>query len=182
MDFDLTDGVAVLTRTPSVLMSLLSGLPDEWTRQNEGEGTWSPYDVVGHLIHGERTDWMPRVRMILEAGDTKPFEPFDRVAMFEASKGLTVDELLATFADLRRQGLAALAAFKLTPQDLQRVGRHPALGRVTLAQLLASWVAHDLGHIVQIARTMGRQYETAVGPWKEYLTVVRLHTAETSRF
>jgi hypothetical protein len=173
MDFDLEHAVAVLTRTPNALTSLLSGLPDDWTRRNEGEGTWSPYDVVGHLIHGERTDWMPRVRMILESGDTKPFEPFDRVAMFEASRGKTLDELLAIFADLRRQGLAELRAFNLTPQDLQRTGRHPTLGRVTLSELLASWVAHDLGHVVQIARTMGRQYEAAVGPWKAYLSVVQ---------
>ncbi len=173
MDFDLDRAVAVLTRTPAALTTLLSGLPDEWIYRNEGEGTWSPFDVIGHLIHGERTDWMPRVRMILQSGEAQTFLPFDRFAMFDESKGRSLDELLATFAELRQQNLRELKALELTADDLERTGMHPGLGRVSLSELLASWVAHDLGHIVQIARTMGRQYEAAVGPWTAYLSVVQ---------
>src|SRR5437764_2494365 len=151
--FNLKDAVAVLERTPASLTALLSGLPETWIRSTEGEGKWSPYDVIGHLIHGERTDWIPRARQIL-AGETRPFQPFDRTAQLTESRGKDLTELLATFSELRKQNLFILAGMKLTDNDLARKGVHPELGTVTLAQLLATWVVHDLDHIAQIARTM----------------------------
>ena len=172
MDFNLTHGTAVLARTPRVLDALLRGLPDAWTRANEGEGTWSPYDVVGHLIHGERADWIPRVRMILDHGESKTFAPFDREAMKREPKDRTLAQLLDEFAALRERSLADLAACGLTPADFAKTGMHPKFGRVTLGQLLATWVAHDLGHLVQVSRTMGSQYGEAIGPWREFLTNV----------
>ncbi|MDF2630776.1 MAG: DinB-like domain protein [Symbiobacteriaceae bacterium] len=170
--FKLEDALAVLARTPASLQALLAGLPDGWVRSTEGEGTWSPYDVIGHLIHGERTDWMPRVRHIL-AGETRPFDPFDRTAQFAESQGRSLEDLLATFADLRRDSLAALAGLHLTEGDLGRTGLHPALGEVTLRQLLATWVVHDLDHVGQIARTMAKAYAAEVGPWSAYLSILR---------
>src|SRR5262249_34714939 len=140
---------------------------------NEGEKTWSPFDVLGHLIHGEKTDWIPRAKMILESGDSRTFESFDRFAQERESKGKRLDELLDQFEALRAENLHILEDMKLTPRDLQRPGMHPQLGSVTLGQLLATWVAHDLDHLVQISRTMARQYRDAVGPWREFLTVVR---------
>lgn len=168
----LDDAVAILERTPATLRVLLDGLPDVWVTATEGEGTWSPYDVVGHLIHGERADWMPRVRHIL-AGETRPFAPFDREAQFVESRGRSLAELLATFASLRQESLAALTALKLAPDDLARRGLHPSLGEVTLGQLLATWTAHDLDHIGQIVRTMAKVYRHTVGPWEQYLTILR---------
>jgi len=173
MELDLDHAQAVLARTPTVLDALLRGLPDPWIRNHEGPGTWSPFDVVGHLIHGERTDWIPRARIILEAGKSRPFEPFDRVAMFEASRGKALAELLDAFAALRRQNLATLRGWRLTPEQLRLTGRHPELGSVTLGQLLATWVAHDLGHLVQVSRVMARNYAGEVGPWRAYLKVVQ---------
>ncbi len=173
--FHLDEAMAVLERTPASLGALLEGLPERWVRATEGEGTWSPYDVIGHLIHGERTDWMPRVQHIL-AGETRPFHAFDRTAQFTESQGRSLAELLATFADLRRESLAALRALHLTRADLDRKGVHPALGEVTLGQLLATWVAHDLDHVGQIARTMAKVYATAVGPWSAYLSILRDRT------
>lgn len=173
--FNFRDAVAVLERTPATLGMLLNGLPDAWIRATEGEGTWSPYDVIGHLIHGERTDWIPRVRHIM-AGETRAFEPFNRTAQFAESEGKEVVELLATFADLRRRNLAALVGMNLTPADFERPGLHPALGQVTLGQLLATWVVHDLDHVTQIARTMAKRYQVAVGPWTEYLSVLHDRT------
>ncbi len=173
MNFDLEEAIAVLERTPRTLRAMVSELPDAWTTTNEGGETWSPYDVVGHLIHGERTDWIPRARIILEAGESRPFTPFDRVAMKQASRGKSLDELLDTFEGEREANLMALRALRLRPEDLAKTGMHPELGRVTLAQLLATWVAHDLDHIVQIARTMAKQYADAVGPWSAYLRVVQ---------
>lgn len=170
--FDLSDAVAVLERTPATLTMLLDGLPDTWIRATEGDGTWSPYDVIGHLIHGERTDWIPRVRHIL-AGKTDPFEPFDRTAQFRESETKSLNELLTTFADLRRENLKALKEMSLKTTDLQRPGLHPELGPVTLGQLLATWVAHDLDHIGQIARTMAKVYKDATGPWSAYLSILR---------
>jgi hypothetical protein len=167
----LGEAVAVLERTPAALAALLDGLPDRWTAATEGEGTWSPYDVVGHLIHGERTDWIPRARHIL-AGDPRPFEKFDRVAMFRDSRGRTLSELLETFAALRRENLATLASLRLTPDDLARPGLHPELGGVTLGQLLATWVVHDLDHVGQIARVMAKVYGKTVGPWVPYLSIL----------
>ncbi len=172
MKFDLEKSLTVLRRTPGVLRALLDRLPPEWTETNEGPETWSPYDVVGHLIHGERTDWIPRARIILEQGESRPFEPFDRFAMLRESRGKSLAELLATFAALREENLRALRSMRLTTEDLERRGRHPELGRVTLGQLLATWVAHDLGHLAQIARTMAKQYAEAVGPWAAYLPVL----------
>ena len=169
MAFHLTHGPAVLARTPGALDALLRGLPDAWVRATEGPGTWSPFDVVGHLIHGERTDWMPRVEHLLVHGAARPFSPFDREAMFEASRGRSLESLLEGFAGLRRASLLRLAELELTEADLSRGGLHPELGPVTLGQHLATWVAHDLGHLVQVARTMGRTYRDAVGPWRQYL-------------
>ena len=170
--FRLGDAVAILERTPASLAALLDGLPETWIRATEGDGTWSPFDVVGHLIHGERTDWIPRARHIL-AGDKRPFESFDRTAQFEESRGKSPGELLATFAELRRENVAALKAMSLTEEDLGRRGRHPELGDVTLGQLLATWVVHDLDHLTQVARTMAKAYADATGPWSVYLSVLR---------
>lgn len=172
MEYSLDDAVAVLERTPATLRAMLSGLPDHWTRSNEGAGTWSPFDVVGHLIHGERTDWIPRAEHVLQHGDAVPFPPFDREAMFEASQGKSLDELLDTFAELRAKSLERLKALDLTDAMLRRHGAHPEFGAVELQQHLATWVAHDLSHVSQIARTMAHQYRDAVGPWKKYLSVL----------
>ncbi len=169
---NLKDAIAVLERTPSSLSGLLEGLPEMWITATEGNDTWSPYDVIGHLIHGERTDWIPRARHILN-GEARPFEPFDRAAQFTESEGKSLGDLLSTFAELRRQNIAALVAMNLTDDDLDREGRHPELGRVTLGQLLATWVVHDLDHVTQVARTMAKVYGEATGPWSAYLSVLR---------
>lgn len=168
----MDDAVALLERTPASLAALLAGLPDTWIRATEGEGTWSPYDVIGHLIHGERADWIPRARLIL-AGQMRPFEPFDREAQFVESRDKSLAELLATFGALRRESLAALRGMKLTDADLDRQGLHPELGVVTLGQILATWVVHDMDHVTQIARTMAKVYTEATGPWIAYLSVLR---------
>jgi hypothetical protein len=168
----MEEALAFLARTPATLDALLRGLPDGWITAHEGGETWSPFDVIGHLIHGERTDWMPRVRMILEHGDTKAFETFDRFAQFAASRGRTLASLLDELAALRRDNLRDLEALHLTGTDLERRGRHPALGAVTLGQLLATWVAHDLDHVMQIARVLATQYADEVGPWRAYLRVI----------
>ena len=168
---NLDDAVAILERTPASLSALLGGLPDTWVRATEGDGTWSPYDVIGHLIHGERTDWMPRARHIL-AGETRPFEAFDRMAQFTESQGKSLSELLTTFAELRQENVAALVAMNLADADLGRKGLHPELGEVTLGQLLATWVVHDLDHVAQVARTMAKVYTEATGPWSAYLSIL----------
>ncbi len=173
MDFEMDAALPVLRRTPAVLRALLLDLPDAWIRGTEGPGTWSPFDVVGHLIHADRTNWMTRVEHLLRHGDSTPFPPFDREGMFAASKGLSVDGLLDTFARLRPESLERLAELNLTEVDLERPGRHPDFGRVTLRQLLATWVAHDLDHLAQVVRVLARQYSTAVGPWQAYLSVLR---------
>ena len=162
----------ILRRTPSTLSLLLQDLPDAWLMTNEGPDTWSPYDVVGHLIHGEETDWIPRAKMILEHGEDRAFTPFNREAMFEKSKGKTIAELLDTFAQMRAESLRELDALNLTPELLEKRGLHPELGPVTLSQLLATWTVHDLGHIGQIVRVMSKQYGDAVGPWQAYLPVL----------
>lgn len=172
MDFDLSVSVPVLERTPAVLRTLLSGLSPSWVLANEGPDTWSPFDVVGHLIHGERTDWIPRARIILAQGAERRFAPFDRFAQFRESRGKSLETLLEEFEHLRRDNLETLAGWQLTDAQLALVGEHPALGPVTLRQTLATWVAHDLGHIAQIARVMAKQYRDAVGPWREYLPVM----------
>lgn len=170
--FALDEAVAILSRTPATLDALLRGLPDGWTSAHEGSDTWSPFDVLGHLVHGERTDWIPRARIILEHGEARAFETFDRFAQFRESEGKTLPQLLDEFGALRRESLRALAALHLTDAALDRRGRHPALGVVTLRQLLATWVAHDLDHVVQISRVMAKQYSDAVGPWRAYLRVI----------
>jgi hypothetical protein len=171
MDFNLDDALALLERTPATLSTLLSGLAPVWVHSTEGEGTWSPFDVLGHLIHGERTDWIPRARHIL-AGDARPFEPFDRTAMFAESRGKGLNELLETFAQLRAENLAELRSLRLSPVDMERTGQHPELGVVTLRQLLATWVVHDLDHVGQIARVMAKAYGDEVGPWREYVSIL----------
>ena len=170
--FNLDNAIAILERTPAALGALLAGLPETWVRATEGDGTWSPYDVIGHLIHGERTDWIPRARHIL-AGETRAFEPFDRMAQFTESQGKSLGELLTIFADLRRENVAALIGMNLTETDFGRRGLHPELGDVTLGQLLATWVVHDLDHVAQVARTMAKVYTEATGPWSEYLSILR---------
>jgi hypothetical protein len=172
VEYRFEDALPVLRRTPDVVRGLLGGLPDAWTRATEGPGTWSPFDVVGHLIHGERTDWMPRVEHILQHGDSVPFPPFDREGMFAESANRSLGELLETFEGLRVGSLARLEALGLREADLRRRGRHPEFGAVTLGQHLSTWVAHDLGHIGQIVRTMARQYGDAVGPWRAYLSIL----------
>ena len=172
MEYRLDQAKEVLRRTPPTLNALLSDLPDEWVLSNEGPETWSPYDVLGHLIHGEETDWIPRARIILDDGEARPFDRFDRFAMFEKSKGKSLRELLATFEQLRGESLRQLDALNLTPELLAKRGTHPVLGVVTLSQLLSAWVVHDLGHIRQIVRTMAKQYRDAIGPWTEFLTIV----------
>ena len=172
MNFDLERGIEVLERTPGVLSTLLSGLSSEWTRNNEGPETWSPFDVVGHLIHAEETDWLVRTRIILSDAEERRFQPFDRFRHKELNEGRPLSELLDRFTDLRRKSLAELRDLRLTADDLRRTGTHPEFGSVTLGQLLATWVAHDLGHVAQVARVMARQYKDAVGPWTAYLPVL----------
>jgi hypothetical protein len=170
--FDLDEALAILARTPASLDALLRGVPDGLTRATEGDGTWSAYDVIGHLIHGEETDWLPRVRIILEHGEARPFDKFNRTAQFEASHGRSLASLLDEFASLRARNLAGLQGLGLTAADLERRGTHPAFGAVTLRQLLATWVAHDLDHVIQVARVIGRQYTDEVGPWRAYLRII----------
>lgn len=170
--FAFNDAVALLTRTPMTLDALLRGLPAWWTSASEGENTWSAFDVVGHLIHGEETDWLPRAKIILEHGEGRTFDTFNREAQFEASQPATLDARLDRFAALRRENLRALAELRLSDADLDRTGRHPAFGVVTMRQLLATWVAHDLDHVMQISRVLGRQYSDDVGPWRAYLRII----------
>jgi len=173
MEHNLQHTIALLTRTPAAFNTLLRDLPEVWTLQNEGENTMTPFDVVGHLIHGERTDWMPRVRMILESGETRAFEPFDRMGYVRESQGKSLGQLLDEFARVRSEKLNELRGLNLRPGDLARRGLHPALGVVTLSQLLATWAAHDLTHLHQISRVMAHQYRDAVGPWSQYLGVMQ---------
>jgi hypothetical protein len=173
MHFDLDTTAALLARTPAALDALLRDLPDAWTLRNEGENTWTAFDVVGHLNHGERTDWIPRVKRILESGETRPFDPFDRFAQFRESEGQTLAQLLDEFARLRSANLAQLRALNLQPADFARRGRHPALGVVTLSELLSTWATHDLTHLHQISRILAYQYRDAVGPWSKFLGVLQ---------
>ena len=173
MDINLDDGVAVLERTPLVLRAMLDELPPAWIKATEGPDTWSPYVVVGHLIHGERADWIPRAQLILAQGENRTFTPFDRMAQFRESDGKSLGELLDEFEALREENVQALLDWELTDEDLSLEGQHPAFGAVTLRQLLATWVAHDLGHIVQISRVMAKQYRDAIGPWQAYLSVMK---------
>ncbi|HVB37943.1 MAG TPA: DinB family protein [Vicinamibacterales bacterium] len=172
MDFDLTTGMAVLERTPHTFRAMLAGLQPAWTDATEGPETWSPYVIVGHLIHAERTDWITRAQIILAQGSERRFAPYDRFAQFRESEGKSLADLLDEFARLRAGNLATLAGWRLTDAQLALEGQHPAFGPVTLRQLLATWVAHDLGHIAQTARVMAKQYREAVGPWRAYLPVM----------
>jgi hypothetical protein len=173
MVFNLVQATDILSRTPIILKSLLSNLPTEWVFGNEGDQTWSPFDVLGHLIHGERTDWLPRIRIILQAGESETFEPFDRFAQFEASKGKSLEDLLSSFAESRSANLEALNKLNITAEDLVRRGKHPELGTVSLEELIATWVVHDLDHLAQMTRTLAKQYKEAVGPWEAYLSVLK---------
>jgi uncharacterized damage-inducible protein DinB len=169
----LDQTIALLTRPPAALDALLRDLPDAWTRANEGENTWSAYDVVGHLIHCDHTDWMARARILLEFGETRPFDPFDRWGHVKAVEGKSFGQLLDDLASVRAANLAELRGWNLTETDLAKRGRHPALGTVTLGELLATWAAHDLNHLHQMARVMAYQYREDVGPFRQYLGVMR---------
>jgi DinB family protein len=170
--FVIEEAAAILAGTPSTLDALLRGLPISWTLAHEGGETWSPFDVIGHLIHGEQVDWIPRAKIILTFGDARAFDRFDRRAQFAASAGRTLPNLLDHFASLREANLRELGSLNLTNADLDRPGRHPELGAVTLRQLLATWVAHDLDHVMQISRVLARQYSDEVGPWRAYLRII----------
>ena len=172
MEFDLTTAISFLERTPRTLHAMLSGLPSTWIDATEGPETWSPYVIVGHLIHGERTDWIPRAQTILAQGADRRFQPYDRFAQFHESKGKSLAQLLDELASLRAENLATVASWRLTSAQLALEGEHPSFGAVTLSQLLATWVTHDLGHIAQVARVMAKQYRDAIGPWRAYLPIV----------
>lgn len=172
MEFNLKQPTEILSRTPDILHTWLDSLSGDWTNSNEGGETWSVFDVVGHLIHGEKTDWIPRARLIIEQGETSPFRPFDRFAQFENSQGKSLRELLKEFKALREENIHVLQSLPVE-ENLNKTGRHPALGIVTLQQLLATWVVHDLNHIHQISRVMAFQYKDHVGVWKEYLGVIK---------
>ncbi len=172
MRFDLTEGIAVLERTPATFRALLAGLPEPWLTCTEGPDTFSPFDNLGHLIHGERTDWVPRARIILAQAGNRTFEPYDRFAQVRESAGKSLAELLDEFAALRSANLVTLRGWNLSDGQFDLAGQHPALGAVTLRQLLATWVAHDLGHIAQTTRVMAKRYRDAVGPWRAYLPIM----------
>ena len=171
MQYDHKKSLAVLERTPVVLKALLSDLDNDWIMNNEGPDTFSPFDVMGHLIHGEKTDWRPRIQRIIEYGNTKPFDTYDRFAMYDESKGKTIYELLQEFADLRNENVTWLKSLNITSADLSKKGMHPQLGEVFMKNLLATWVVHDLTHIAQITRVMAKQYKEATGPWIEFFRI-----------
>jgi hypothetical protein len=173
MQFFISQSIEILERTPNVLIAMVQNLRPEWTSNNEGEGTWSVYDIVGHLIHGEKTDWVPRSKIILSDNVDKKFEPFDRFAQFENSKGKSLTQLLHEFKNLREENMEYLCSLTIDDASLQKKGIHPAFGEVTLSQLLATWVVHDLNHISQIARVMANQYKEATGPWIQYLGILQ---------
>jgi hypothetical protein len=172
-EFSLTESIALLGRTPATLDALLRGLPQAWVRCNEGDKTWSAFDIVGHLVFVDRTDWMPRVRIVLRNGEARAFDPLDRFAQLIESKNKSLEQLLTEFAGLRSENLTALYALNLQPEDLARRGTHPALGPVTLSQLLAAWVVHDLTHLHQLSRVLAHRYREAAGPWSAYLGVLQ---------
>jgi hypothetical protein len=173
MALNLNDTISLLARTPATLNTLLRNQPEIWTHRNEGENTWSVYDVIGHLAHGERADWIPRAHRILQCGESKAFEPFDRFAQFRESEGKSLAQLLDEFAQLRTANLVELRAWRLRPEDLEKGGLHPSLGPVTMSQLLATWAAHDMTHLHQISRILAHQYRETVGPWSQYLGVLQ---------
>jgi len=169
--FDIERAAEILERTPATVRSMLAGLSDDWTGGGIKD-SWAPYDIIGHLIHGEVTDWIPRAEIILEQGENLTFVPFDRLAQFELSKGKSLDDLLDDFVAKRRQSLDTLRSWNLTDAQLELKGVHPEFGDVSLAELIASWVAHDLTHIRQITQVMAKKYTDAVGPWREYLSIL----------
>jgi hypothetical protein len=173
MAFNLEHTIALLERTPAALNALLRDLPDPWTQSNEGEGSWTAFGVVGHLLHGERTDWMPRLHRILEHGESKPFDPFDREAQNRESVGKSLPELLDDFASARARNVAELRRLSLQPADFSRRGMHPSLGSVTVENLLATWAAHDLTHLHQLSRILAHQLRQEVGPWSKFLGVLQ---------
>lgn len=172
MKYSLERSYEILERTPAVLQALLSGLHDDWVMNNEGPETYSPYDVVGHLIHGEKTDWTTRMKMILEFGDTKTFVRWNREAMYEESVGRTLQQLLDEFAAVRKENMVWFKSLNLTESDFDKKGLHPVLGDVSLRYLMATWVVHDLTHIAQITRVMAKQYKTEIGPWLEFFRIL----------
>ena len=173
MTFNLDKSTEILARTPLVLESLLTGLSREWLMENEGENTWSPYDIVGHLIHGEKTDWIPRARVILSDEEDKTFVPFDRFAQLEEDSNKPITELLQDFRRLRMENIEVLKSFDLDEEKLAKKGMHPELGEATLKELLSTWTVHDLGHIAQISRVMAKQYKDEVGPWGAWLGILK---------
>jgi hypothetical protein len=173
VEFDLPHTISLLSRTPVVLNALLRDLPEAWTVGNEGENTWSPFQVVAHLIHAEHADWIPRAKMILQFGEARVFEPFDRSGHNRYIRGKSPSQLLDEFARVRAKNIVALQDLRLRTDDFKRCGRHPAFGTVTLSQLLATWAAHDMTHLHQLSRVMAHQYREAVGPWRAYLGVLR---------
>jgi len=175
MRYSVDEAISVLKKTPIVLKTLLGDLSSDWTHTNEGGDSWSPFDVVGHLVHGEKTDWMPRLEIVLNDSPDKTFSPYDRFAQFEMSQGKSLAQLLDEFELLRNDNLDTLQSKRLTSADLDREGIHPELGPVTLSEMLSAWVVHDLGHIAQVSRVMAKQYKDEVGPWPRYLTILN-HT------
>jgi hypothetical protein len=173
MNYSKEQAIEILERTPSVLKSLLANISDDWVMNNEGPDTFSPYDVVGHLIHGEKTDWVVRAKIILEHGINKPFDPYDRFAQYEESKGKSLQELLDEFEAIRKENMNWLSSVQLTEDDLERKGKHPVLGEVTLRNLLSTWVVHDLTHIAQVTRVMAKQYTEEMGPWPQFFRILQ---------
>ena len=172
MKYNLARAIEILERTPAVLNTLLSGLSDDWIMNNEGPETFSPYDVIGHLLHGEKTDWTIRTKMILEFGNTKTFVPWDRFAQYEESKGKSLQQLLNEFARIRMENMDWFKALQLTDADMDKIGLHPKLGEVTLRNLLSTWVIHDLTHIAQVTRVMAKQYKEEMGPWVDFFRIM----------
>jgi hypothetical protein len=173
MNYTKEQAIEILERTPAVLNTLLSGISDDWVMNNEGAETFSPYDVVGHLIHGEKTDWVVRAKLILEHGTAKPFEPYDRFAQYEESKGKSLQQLLDEFDEIRKRNIAWFQSCQVTEEDLERKGMHPVLGEVSLRNLLSTWVVHDLTHIAQVTRVMAKQYKGEMGPWPEFFRILQ---------
>ena len=173
MSFSIDKSIEILERTPVVIETMLKGISKDWVTKNEGPKTWSAFDIVGHLIHGEKTDWIPRMEIILSNKTNKKFVPFDRFAQFKNSKGKSLHQLINEFKKLRKNNISKLKSKRLQTKYLNKKGIHPAFGNVTLKQLLATWVVHDLNHIAQISRVMAKQYKKEVGPWKEYLKIIQ---------
>ena len=173
MNYAKEQAIEILERTPAVLNTLLSDISNDWVMNNEGAETFSPYDVIGHLIHGEKTDWVVRAKIILQHGVNKPFDPYDRFAQYEESKGKSLQQLLDEFEETRKQNVAWLQSCQLTENDLERKGMHPVLGEVTLRNLLSTWVVHDLTHIAQVTRVMAKQYKDEMGPWPQFFRILQ---------